>query len=91
MCFSGREHRRDQQRARASVLRVPHGSVPIQLRKRVRDLGEAPLHVGEVGQEPASVFQPALQRPGETHLSSVEDIILIFKAYWSLQSLQLKI
>ena len=66
MCFSGREHRRDQQRARASILGVPHGSVPVQLRKRVRDLGEASLHVGEVGQEPASVFQPALQRPGKT-------------------------
>lgn len=65
---SWREHWRDQQWAGASVLGVPHGLVPVQLWKCVRDLSAVALHVGEVGQEPAGVFQPALQRPGETLL-----------------------
>lgn len=66
--FSGREHRRDEQRAGAIVLGVPHGSVPVQLGKRVRNLGQASLHVCEVGEEPAGVLQSALQRPGETFI-----------------------
>lgn len=53
---SWREHRRDGQRAGASLLGVPRGSLPAQLRERVRDLGQAALHVGEVDQEPARVF-----------------------------------
>ncbi|CAF93476.1 unnamed protein product, partial [Tetraodon nigroviridis] len=66
----GREHRRDQQRAGAGVLGVPPGSVPVQLGERLRDLGQAALHVGEVGQEPAGLLQPALQRPGEEPVSA---------------------